>query len=132
MPLARLESLCMDVVAANVHIYEPAALTLPYGGGLSLLERLTRSDRLRPETLAPVFNDWSSSEELKAKLGSTLTATASGCRGLGALAAQRLRYAAKTHDAVPDGSTLPAGTILVRSNDSRAARAAKGTAFTMR
>ena len=112
-PPPSLESLCYDVVAANVSIYEPNTLTLPFGGGISLLDRLRRSGRLRPETLTPILNDWSSAEALESTLGAQLTAAATGCRGLSALAVQRLRFAAMPRSS---HTLLPAGTIDARAD----------------
>ena len=87
-----LESLALRALAQLVHAHEPEALTLPYGGGSVLMKHLARQGRLRPETLRPLLADWSSTAELETNLGSTLAASASGCRGLSALAAQRLNF----------------------------------------
>ena len=115
--VSRLEDLCLDVVAANVHLYEPASLTLPLGGGVHIVDRLLRSGpcRLRSETLGPLLNsDWSSSSEFHESLGSSLANAAPGCRGLAALAAQRLAFSrvsrpsAQGHGSGTSG--LPDGT----------------------
>ena len=87
-----LESICLKAIAQMVHAHEPEALTLPYGGGSVLMKHLARQGRLRPETLRPLLADWSSTAEIESNIGSTLAASASGCRGLSALAAQRLNF----------------------------------------
>ena len=105
-----LESLCLDAVAENVNTYEPAALSLPCGGGARIIDRLASTNRLRPETLGPLLQaDWASADELRESLGSKLVVSAPGCRGLSALAAQRLKFAACT-SSVPATASMPRGT----------------------
>ena len=113
MALESLESLCLDAVADNLHLYESYALHLPCGGGLHIIDRLGQRGRLRPETLAPLLaSDWTSADELQERLGSALvTGAASGSRGLSMLAAQRLRFqlSAEKRKAAAQLS-MPAGT----------------------
>ena len=110
-----LESLCLDVVANFVHLYEPASLAgaLPYGGGGSIVERLIHSNRLRPETLNPLLADWSAAESVEHTIGNRVAVLAPGCRGLSQLAAQRLRFARANRGEQPYAlsSALPEGTI---------------------
>jgi hypothetical protein len=103
-----LESLCLDTIAECIHTYEPEALHLPYGGGMRLVDRLARTQRLRPETLGPLLTEWSCSEELEGRFGSALVQAAPGCRGLSALMAHRLNASQQRHTtgraALPDGT----------------------------
>jgi hypothetical protein len=108
-----LEALCLDAVAANVHHYEPSSLAgvLPYGGGCSVLERLACTRRLRPETLNPLLAETgvgSVQEAIQPVLGRELAGAAAGCRGLSALAVQRIQYAARPRDQQP--ASMPHGT----------------------
>jgi len=120
-----LESLCLDAVASNLHNYEPTALELPLGGGSRIIERLARTNRLRPETLQPLLNsDWASESELQETLGVSLVAAAPGCRGLSALAAHRISFRAAGHEPY-SSSTLPVGTRSTSSLPSEAALAAR-------
>ena len=89
-----LQSLALNAVADAINHYEPECLlSLPLGGAKEIVTQLAKSGRLRPETLRPLLlSDWSSAEELATKLGGALVSAAPVCRGLGALAAQRLRF----------------------------------------
>ena len=89
-----LEALATRALAENIHRMEPLALQqLPYGGGTKIIRQLLRSGHLRPETLQPLLADWSSAPDLEDEIGGHLLAgAASGCRGLSALAVQRLRF----------------------------------------
>jgi hypothetical protein len=120
MPLESLESLCLDAVADNLHLYEPYALHLPCGGGLHIIDRLGQRGRLRPETLAPLLaSDWTSADELQERLGSALaTGAASGSRGLSMLATQRLRFRLSAEKR--KAAALPAGTREVTSSSAAA------------
>ena len=121
-----LGSLALDVVAVNVHQYEPHVLTLPYGGGVRLCDRLISSSRLRPETLQPLLTDWSCAGELESRLGAQLTAAASACRGLSALAVQRLQgQQAMRRDAQIQRGFLPEGTRSSRGATTDTATAAR-------
>ena len=94
------------------------------------------ANRLRPETLQPLLSDWSLHETLHHSLGfstaqapghdsARLLASASGCRGLSALMAQRLSFQHRREASGVASSQqarqLPSGT---RRND-RAASAAR-------
>jgi hypothetical protein len=89
-----LQALALRAVASAVHASEPSCLgMLPFGGAAEIVEHLAKQGRLRPETLRPLLlSDWSSAEALSSKIGNTLVSAAPGCRGLGALAAQRLQF----------------------------------------
>ena len=87
-----LEQLALNALAVAVHQEEPLAVELPFGGGAAIIQRLAASGRLRPETLQPLLTDWSSSETLGRERGDRLVGAAGNCRGLSALAAQRLSF----------------------------------------
>ena len=86
------------------------------------------ANRLRPETLQPLLSDWSLHETLHHSLGfssrqthghdsAQLLASASGCRGLSALMAQRLSFQHRREAsgvAFQQTRQLPSGT---RRND---------------
>ena len=93
MGVPSLESLALKALADALHTHEPDELhCLPFGGGAELMRHLVEAGRLRPETLRPLLADWSSQDKLKDALGSRLGGAAGACRGLGALAVQRLNF----------------------------------------
>ena len=104
-----LESLALAAVAENVHQLEPETLKmLPFGGGERVIRLLVKSGRLRPETLRPLLSDWSSCDALSEQLGEPLVAAAPGCRGLAALAAQRLSFQSRCSSAASAAQMEPA------------------------
>ena len=121
-----LQALALQAVATAVHDYEPDSIyALPYGGGLAIIKNLIETGRLRPETLRPLLlSDWSSSAQLSETLGNSLVSAAPGCRGLEALAAQRLAFNSESarqrrkqqqlqrarHELLDACSALPSGT----------------------
>jgi hypothetical protein len=115
-----LQTLAIRALAASIHAEEPESLGLmPYGGGEELIRQLTRDGRLRVETLQPLLKDWSSAAALCETLGETLVNAAPGCRGLAALAAQRLRFEHMNQKQAPKlhKDDLPYGTRLSSSID---------------
>ena len=121
-----LQSLALQAVANAVNTYEPEAIhALPYGGAMQLISSLAKDGRLRPETLRPLLlSDWSSAAALSSQLGESLAVSAPGCRGLSALAAQRLHFQARRRqqdDAAKREELLPFGT---RKGDAANAAAA--------
>ena len=123
-----LQTLALQAVASAVHSYEPEEhLPLPYGGAVEIIKTLVRTGRLRPETLRPLLlSDGSSAEALSNTLGSELASSAPHCRGLGALAAQRLQFAERRRlqqaaDRLNEGCALPFGTHRPISDDDMVA-----------
>jgi len=119
-----LQSLCLQAVAGAVHTHEPReAFALPFGGSEEIVKALVRAGRLRPETLRPLLLSDSNEEALSGVLGSELASAAPHCRGLGALAAQRLQFEERRRqqqaaDRLNEGCALPFGTRRVRRDDA--------------
>ena len=112
-----LESLALDVVAANVTDYDAIAL-LPYGGCAGIVERLARSGRLSAQTLGPLLCSWSFVEEHEESLGAPLAYAAATCPAIASVAAGFLVHQRSQQKIAP----LPDGTrkaIAVGSSDDR-------------
>ena len=119
-PLPTLEDLCLDVLAAHIEsvdVHVLAHVTLPYGGGARLVDKLLSSGRLRADMLASLLRT-PGVESLSSQLGGPLASAAPGCRGLAALATARLAFA---HSGAAGGAGLPGGT---RSSSGASAAAA--------
>ena len=132
-----LQVLALHAVAGSVHAYEPEFIgALPYGGALDVVTELAKAGRLRPETLRPLLlHDSASVSPLSSTLGDALVTAAPGCRGLGALAAQRFHFEARRQQAAArreadetdevDECALPSGTRRSDAARSSAAVAAR-------
>ena len=133
-----LQVLALHAVAGSVHAYEPEYIgALPYGGALDLVTELAKAGRLRPETLRPLLLfDSASVSPLASTLGDALVTAAPGCRGLGALAAQRIHFEARRRQQAAarreankadevDECALPSGTRRSDAARSSAAVAAR-------
>ena len=112
-----LESLALDVVAANVLDYDAIAL-LPYGGCAGIVERLARSGRLSAQTLGPLLRSWSFVEEHEESLGAPLAYAAATCPAIASVAAGFLVHQSVEQKiaALPDGTRK---AIAVGSSDDR-------------
>ena len=112
-----LESLALDVVAANVTDYDAIAL-LPYGGCTGIVERLARSGRLSAQTLGPLLRSWSFVEEHENLLGAPLAYAAATCPAIASVAAGFLVHQSVEQKivALPDGTRK---AIAVGSSDDR-------------
>ena len=112
-----LESLALDVVAANVTDYDAISL-LPYGGCAGIVERLARSGRLSAQTLGPLLRSWSFVEEHEELLGAPLAYAAATCPAIASVAAGFLVHQSSKQKivALPDGTRK---AIAVGSSDDR-------------